>query len=35
MALVDCGLAALYAIAYTWLFLFLAWFVFRRKTLTL
>lgn len=35
IAIVDCGLAALYAIAYTGLFLFLAWFVFRRKTLTL
>jgi ABC-type transport system involved in multi-copper enzyme maturation permease subunit len=35
IALVDCGLAALYAVAYTGLFLFLAWFVFRRKTLTL
>ena len=35
IALVDCGLAALYAMAYTGLVLFLAWFVFRRKTLTL
>ena len=35
IAFVDCGLAALYAIAYTGLFLFLTWFVFRRKTLTL
>jgi len=35
IALVDCGLAALYAIAYTGLILFLAWLVFRRKTLTL
>ncbi len=31
----DCGLATLYAIVYTGLFLFLTWFVFRRKTLTL
>jgi len=35
IALVDCGLAVLYAMAYTGLVLFLAWFVFRRKTLTL
>lgn len=35
IAFLDCGLATLYAIAYTGLFLFLAWFVFRRKTLTL
>jgi ABC-type transport system involved in multi-copper enzyme maturation permease subunit len=35
IAIVDCGLAAFYAIAYTGLFLFLTWFVFRRKTLTL
>jgi ABC-type transport system involved in multi-copper enzyme maturation permease subunit len=35
IAFVDCGLAALYAMAYTGLVLFLAWFVFRRKTLTL
>jgi ABC-type transport system involved in multi-copper enzyme maturation permease subunit len=35
IALVDCGLAGLYALAYTGLVLFLAWFVFRRKTLTL
>lgn len=35
IAFVDCGLAALYAIAYAGLFLFLAWLVFRRKTLTL
>jgi ABC-type transport system involved in multi-copper enzyme maturation permease subunit len=35
IAVVDCGLAALYAMAYTGLVLFLAWFVFRRKTLTL
>ncbi len=35
IALMDCGLAALYALAYTGLVLFLAWFVFRRKTLTL
>lgn len=35
IAFMDCGLAALYAFAYTGLFLFLAWFVFRRKTLTL
>ena len=35
IAFVDCGLAALYALAYTGLVLFLAWFVFRRKTLTL
>ncbi|MBP9900934.1 MAG: ABC transporter permease subunit [Verrucomicrobiota bacterium] len=31
----DGGLATLYAIAYTGLFLFLTWFVFRRKALTL
>ena len=35
VAFVDCGLATLYAAAYTGLFLFLAWWVFRRKTLTL
>ena len=35
IAFVDCSLAALYAIAYTGLLLFLTWFVFRRKTLTL
>ncbi len=35
IALVDCGLAAVYAVAYTGLFLFLAWLAFRRKTLTL
>jgi ABC-type transport system involved in multi-copper enzyme maturation permease subunit len=35
IALVDCGLAAVYAVAYTGCFLFLAWLVFRRKTLTL
>ena len=35
IAFVDCSLAALYAIAYTGLVLFLAWLVFRRKTLTL
>jgi ABC-type transport system involved in multi-copper enzyme maturation permease subunit len=35
IAVVDCGLAAVYALAYTGLFLFLAWLVFRRKTLTL
>ena len=30
----DCGLAALYAAAYTGLFLLLTWLSFRRKTLT-
>ncbi len=35
IAVVDCGLASLYAAAYVALFLFLAWLVFRRKTLTL
>jgi len=35
IAFVDCGLASLYAVAYAALFLFLAWLVFRRKTLTL
>jgi ABC-type transport system involved in multi-copper enzyme maturation permease subunit len=35
IAVTDCGLATLYALAYTALFLFLAWLVFRRKTLTL
>ncbi len=35
IAFMDCGLAAVYASAYTGLFLFLAWFVFRRKMLTL
>ena len=35
IAVMDCGLAAVYATAYTGLFLFLAWLVFRRKTLTL
>ena len=35
IALLDCGLATLYAAAYTAFFLYLAWFVFRRKTLTL
>ncbi len=35
IALVDCGLASLYAAAYAGLFLFLTWLVFRRKTLTL
>jgi len=35
VAFVDCGLATLYAAAYVGLFLFLAWWVFRRKTLTL
>ena len=35
IAFADCGLASLYAIAYAGLFLFLTWFVFRRKTLTL
>jgi ABC-type transport system involved in multi-copper enzyme maturation permease subunit len=35
IAFVDCGLATLYAATYTGLFLFLAWLVFRRKTLTL
>ena len=33
--LMDCGWAAIYALAYVGLFLLLAWFVFRRKTLTL
>jgi len=31
---VDCALATLYAAAYTGFFLFAAWLVFRRKTLT-
>ncbi len=35
IAMVDCGLATLYAAAYMAVFLFLAWLVFRRKTLTL
>jgi len=35
IAVLDCGLASLYAAAYVALFLFLAWLVFRRKTLTL
>lgn len=35
IALVDCGLATLYAAAYVVIFLYLAWFAFRRKTLTL
>jgi len=30
----DCGLAALYAAAYTGLFLLLTWLAFRRKSLT-
>jgi len=35
IAVIDCGLASLYAVAYVALFLFVAWLVFRRKTLTL
>jgi len=35
ITVLDCGLASLYAAAYVALFLFLAWLVFRRKTLTL
>lgn len=35
IAFVDCGLATLYAAAYMAVFLYAAWFVFRRKTLTL
>lgn len=35
IAFADCGLATLYAIAYTGMLLFLAWWGFRRKTLTL
>ena len=34
IAWTDCGLATLYAGAYTVLFLYLAWLIFRRKTLT-
>jgi hypothetical protein len=30
----DCGLATLYAAAYTGLFLLLTWLAFRRKSLT-
>ena len=35
IAFADCGLATLYAMAYTVLLLFLAWWAFRRKALTL